>query len=122
MITSKTFKVKKLITLFNTIYCKGVTVVGFKISIKDSYNKTIQTWNANIDTSSSNHLSNRIEDSVYIPIDRFPYIMTNCVCFFSYDDDYGIGTKIITITSGTFFTKSYTINLHSSIFYDLTIL
>jgi len=116
MIASKTTKIKEFITLFNTICYKNANI---NVLIKDSYNNIIQVWRTDTLTDRDEYSS--IADHAIIPLDRFPYMRTNCVCFFSYNDDYGIGTKIITISSGSYYMKSYTINLHSNIFYNLTL-
>ena len=116
MIASKTTKIKEFITLFNTICYKNANI---NVLIEDSYNKIIQTWCTYTLTNRDEYDS--VADHAIIPLDRFPYMRTNCVCFFSNNDDYGVGTKIITISSGAYYIKSYTISLHSNIFYNLTL-
>ena len=120
MIISKVSKIEEFIILFNTInYYKNKSVNVF---IKDS-NNSIHTWNMTL-FNSDDESYNATSHSAYIQLDHFPYARTKCVCFFSLDDGYGGGIKIIIMSSSNVSCniKSYTIDLLSNDFYNLTLI
>lgn len=120
MIASKTTKIEEFIILFNTInYYKNKSVNVF---IKDSDN-SVHTWNMTL-FNSDDESYNATSHSAYIQLDHFPYARTKCACFFNLDDGYGEGIKIIIMSDSDVVCNinSYTVNLLSNDFYNLSLI